>query len=244
MVCAVQQEPVVVLVEPQLGENIGMAARAMANFGLRELRLVAPRDGAPNDSARAAAAGAAHVLDEARFFDDAKGAVADLTYVFAASARERGQMKRVLAPADAMLRARELIDGGNRVGVLFGRERSGLSNDEVALADALITFPVDERFPSLNLAQAVLLTGYEWRRALGAPLPFSGVMHSPLASRATLESFLTFLEEELDRRGFYTPDRKPSLTRNMRDIFYRRELREQDVRTLRGIINALIREDK
>ena len=231
--------PAIILVEPQLAENIGMVARAMANFGLNELRMVSPRGGWPKKGARSAASGATHILDNALLFDNVHEAVADLTFVFATTARERGQMKQVFAADEGMKQGRVLLEHGNRLGVLFGRERVGLTNDEVALADAIITFPVDQTFPSLNLAQSVLLIAYEWQRSACDSLPFSGEMHSPRVPRAMLQSFLNFLEKELDARGYYPADRKQVMLRNMYDIFQRREMTEQDVRTLRGIFNIL-----
>jgi len=232
--------PVIVLVEPQLAENIGMAARAMANFGLRDLRLVAPRDGWPSEGARAAAAGAAAVLDGARLYGTARAAVSDLQHVLATTARERGQMKRVSGPAPAMAAVHGRIAAGQTVGVLFGRERTGLENDEVALADAVVTFPVDPSQPSLNLAQAVLLVAYEWSRAAaGTALPFGGTRRSPPAPRGTILSFFDYVEAELEAANFYPPDKKPVMARNMRDMFLRMALTEQDVRTLRGAVRAL-----
>ena len=171
--------PSVVLVRPQLAVNIGMCARAMVNFGLDDLRLVAPREGWPRqdehrDTAYAAAAGAAHLLDNARVFATVREAIADLNCVFATTARERGQGKRIEAPVTAMGEARGRMDRGEKVGVLFGPERTGLDNEDVGVADAILTFPVNPAYASLNLAQAVLLVGYEWFREVGrAP-------HSPL----------------------------------------------------------------
>jgi tRNA/rRNA methyltransferase len=230
--------PVVILVEPQLAENIGMVARAMANFGLSELRLVAPKNGWPKKGVREAASGATHVLDGAIVFATVAEAIADLHYVLATTARERGQMKRVRGPDDAMrdVAAR----AGQRVGILFGRERAGLSNDEVSLADAIVTFPVSEDFPSLNLAQGVLLVGYEWRRAAGlAQLPFSGEMLSPPATREAMASLVGTLEESLAEAGFYPPEKREIIARNMRDMLHRMAMTEQDVRTLRGALKAL-----
>src|SRR5882672_4866714 len=154
--------PVVILVEPQLGENIGMAARAMGNFGLTRLRIVNPRDGWPNISAQRAAAGADHILDHVELFDTVGQAVADITLLFAATARAHDQAKPVVAPQAAAREIAADIAGGGKVGILFGRERYGLQNEEVALADRIVTFPVNPGFASLNLAQAVLLIGYEW----------------------------------------------------------------------------------
>ncbi|MXQ09998.1 RNA methyltransferase [Microvirga makkahensis] len=232
--------PIIILVEPQLAENIGMVARAMANFGLSELRIVAPRDGWPRKGAHSAASGAVHVLEEARLYDTARDAIADLNFVFATTARERGQMKRVFGPGEAMSETHRRGAQGQRIGILFGRERTGLENDEVSLADAIITFPVDRQFSSLNLAQAVLLVSYEWYKlATGGALPFSGERLSPPAPREMVTSFFDYLEAELDAVNFYPEDKRPTMTRNMRDIFHRLEMTEQDVRTLRGAIRAL-----
>ncbi len=233
--------PVVILVAPQMGENIGMAARAMANFGLRELRLVAPRDGWPNPKALAASSGAVEIVERAAVFPDLRAAVADLNLAFATTARERGQMKRVLGPQEAMSETRSAILEGSRVGVVFGGERSGLDNDEISLCDAILTFPINPAFASLNLAQAVLLVGYEWfKTATGDALPFTGEIRSPRAPREMAASFFDFLESELDAVGFFPPDKRAVMMRNLRDIFLRRDLSEQDVRTLRGAIRTLI----
>jgi tRNA/rRNA methyltransferase len=232
--------PIIILVESQLAENIGMVARAMANFGLSELRLVSPRNGWPKKGAHSAASGAVHVLEAARLYDTAREAIADLNYVFATTARERGQMKRVFAPEAAMREAQGRIGEGQGIGILFGRERTGLENDEVSLADSIITFPVDPKFSSLNLAQAVLLVSYEWHKlATGGALPFTGERRSPPAARERITSFFDYVEAELEAVNFYPEDKKPIMARNMRDIFHRLELTEQDVRTLRGAIRAL-----
>ncbi|SFI29451.1 RNA methyltransferase [Methylobacterium brachiatum] len=232
--------PVVILVEPQLAENIGMTARAMANFGLSELRLVNPKNGWPKKGVREAASGATHVLDRATIHGSVAEAIGDLQYVLATTARERGQMKRVFAPEAAMgeLVARE----GQRTAVMFGRERVGLTNDEVSLADAIITFPVSPDFPSLNLAQAVLLVGYAWRQASGrAVLPFSGELLSPPATREALVALFGSLETALDEARFYPPEKRDIIARNMRDMLHRMSLTEQDVRTFRGALRALTR---
>ncbi|MCJ2122808.1 RNA methyltransferase [Methylobacterium sp. J-077] len=232
--------PVVILVEPQLAENIGMTARAMANFGLSELRLVNPKNGWPKKGVREAASGATHVLDRATIHGTVAEAIGDLHYVLATTARERGQMKRVFSPEAAMgeVVARE----GQRIAVMFGRERVGLTNEEVSLADAIITFPVSPDFPSLNLAQAVLLVGYAWRQASGrAALPFSGELLSPPASREALVALFGSLETALDGAGFYPPEKREIIARNMRDMLHRMSLTEQDVRTFRGALRALTR---
>ena len=232
--------PAIILVEPQLAENIGMAARAMANFGLSELRLVTPRNGWPKKGSHSAASGATHILDRAKVYESAREAIADLNYVLATTRRERGQMKRVLGPEEALHDAYRRIGAGEGVGILFGRERTGLENDEISLADAIVTFPVDPAFASLNLAQAVLLVSYEWFKiAARGAMPFAGDRRTPPASREMVVSFFAYLEAELDEVNFYPADKKPTMTRNMRDIFHRMELTEQDVRTLRGAVRAL-----
>ncbi len=232
--------PSVILVEPQLAENIGMTARAMANFGLSDLRLVNPKNGWPKKGVREAASGATHVLDSATLYASVAEAVGDLSYVLATTARERGQMKRVLSPEDAM--ADIVAQARRRTGILFGRERVGLDNDEISLADAIVTFPVAPDFPSLNLAQAVLLVGYEWRRASGgAVLPFAGETRSPPATREAVIALFGSLESALDAAGFYPPEKRAIIARNMRDMLHRMAMTEQDVRTLRGALRSLTR---
>jgi tRNA/rRNA methyltransferase len=239
--------PVIILVEPQLAENIGMAARAMANFGLSRLRLVKPRDGWPTGGglkkgATQAASGASFILEEAELFDSVEAAIADLNVVYATTARERGQMKQVFAPAELMPSLHPRLMAGERIGILFGRERTGLSNDEVSLADAIITFPVNPGFASLNLAQAVLLVGYDWFRSRPqTQLPFEGRQISPPATRESVVSFFDFLEEELEAVAFFPPDKRPVMARNLRDILHRLAMTEQEVRTLRGAISALVK---
>ena len=226
--------PAIVLVRPQLGENIGMAARAMLNCGLDDLRLVAPRDGWPNPAAQAAAAGADAVLDKARVFDTAAEAVADLQIVLAATARRRDVEKPVRDPRGA---ARLLRDSGARTGVLFGPERSGLDNDEVGLAAGIIEAPLNPDFPSLNLAQAVFLVAWEWRMAGPPPVP---PPPSELASAEAFEGFWQHLDGALDAAGYYRePKLKPTVQRNLRAVFARAGLTDQEVRTLRGVIARL-----
>jgi len=239
--------PAVVLVRPQLAVNIGMCARAMANFGLTDLRLVAPREGWPRTGAMkkgayAAAAGAAGLLQSAALFDTVEEAVLDLNFVWATTARERGQIKPIVTPADAMPECAAKITKGENHGVLFGPERTGLSNDDVALANAIITFPVNPAYASLNLAQAVLLIGYEWTRAVtDAKPPFFMVQRSPAAPRELTFSFFEYLETELERAGFFRPaDKQLVMRRNLRNMFHRMQLTEQDVRTLRGLVVRLV----
>ncbi|WP_307285377.1 RNA methyltransferase [Labrys wisconsinensis] len=234
--------PVVILVRPQLAENIGMCARAMLNFGLTEMRLVAPRDGWPKKGARQASSGAASVLDGATLFETVQEAIADLNRVYATTARERGQTKPFFAADEAAAEMRTLTEGGSRVGVLFGPERMGLSNDDVGLADAVISFPVNPEFSSINLAQSVLLVGYEWWKLVsGGRAPIAPTRVSPPAERRHLLSFFDYLERELDATGFLTPaEKRPLMVRNLRNIWHRLAMTEQDVQTMRGVVAALV----
>ena len=239
--------PAVILVRPQLAVNIGMCARAMANFGLDDLRLVNPREGWPRsdeyrDVAYSAAAGATALLDAARVFPSVEAAVADLHTVYASTARERGQMKAVVSPSVAMSAA--AAAGGERRGVLFGPERTGLDNDEVAIADSIITFPSSPAYASLNLSQAVLICGYEWFKAAHGDAPPPSTIpraKSPPAQREMLLAFFEFLEAKLDENGFFRPvTKKPGMRRNLRNIFHRMQLTQQDVRTLWGAVVRLV----
>lgn len=238
--------PAIVLVRPQLAVNIGMCARAMVNFGLDDLRLVAPKGGWPppppfDEAATAAAAGAAHVLTAARVFPTIEAAIADLNFVWVTTARERDQVKRVATPAEALPETAVRMAQGEKHGIMFGPERTGLENDDIALADAVVTFPVNPAYASLNLAQAVLLIGYEWMRASGGgAAPFQLEERSPAAPREMVLSFFDWLEGELDKSGFFRPEGKgPVMRRNLRNIFHRLEMSEQDVRTLRGAMVRL-----
>jgi tRNA/rRNA methyltransferase len=239
--------PAIILVRPQLAVNIGMCARAMANFGLDDLRLVAPRDGFPRRTglrkgAYAAAAGASHLLEAAKLFEHLEDAVADLNFVWATTARERGQGKPIVSPLAAMAASAERLRAGERHGLLFGPERTGLDNDEIALADAIITYPVNPAYASLNLAQAVLIAGYEWIRATsGDERPVEKRPFSPPASREMVLSFFAYLETQLDEAGFFRPaGKRPVMRRNLRNILHRIGLTEQDVRTLRGAVVRLV----
>jgi tRNA/rRNA methyltransferase len=234
--------PAIILVEPQLGENIGTAARAMANCGLDDLRLVRPRDGWPSEKAVAAASGADAVLDKARLFPSVEASIGDLAHVYAATARDRYMVKRELTPRAAAAEMCGFLDAGESCGVLFGPERTGLVNDHIALADAVLTVPLNPAFSSLNLAQAVLLIGYEWFTAHTSPPPeilHSG--HSRPANKAELIRFFEHFEEALDQSGFLRhPDKRPSLTRNLRNLFQRTGCTEQELRTLHGVITAFM----
>ena len=241
------QSPAIVLVEPQLGENIGAAARAMANFGLGDLRLVKPRDGWPSRKARAAASGASAVVDEARVFDSTEAAIADLNFVYATTARTRDLPKPVVGPRDAIAVLRERSAAGEAVGILFGRERWGLTNEEVALADAIVTFPVNPAFASLNVAQAVLLLAYEWltsglrEGALPTREALPELDLTP-APKAHLFSLMRHLEEALAPTGYFrTEDMKPTLVQNLRAVLQRAGFTRDEVDVLHGVITALER---
>ncbi len=238
--------PVVVLVHAQLGENIGMAARAMLNFALTELRLVKPRDGWPSESALKASSGADLVIEGARVFETVEEAIADLHYVVAATARERDQLKTVMTGDRAAREIRAQAAMGRKTGILFGAERSGLSNDHIALADAILMAPVNPTFASLNLSQAVLLAGYEWFKAADdRPETRQGdgsYIDATKASKDSLQGLFEHMEAELDAAGFFRPpEKRPSMVRNLRDMWNRADLMEQDVKTMRGVIKALVR---
>ena len=233
--------PVVILVEPQLGENIGMAARAMGNFALDRLRIVNPRDGWPNIAASRAAAGADHILSRVELFDSTEAAVADLDLVFATTARAHDQAKPVVGPAAAAREMSGHSGGGGKCGILFGRERAGLTNDEVALANRIVTFPVNPGFASLNLAQAVLLMGYEWfKLATADRLPFAMPERSERASQHQMQAFFENLVRELDKVEFLRPaEKRETMLVNLRNIFTRMEPTKQDMHTLHGVVMAI-----
>jgi tRNA/rRNA methyltransferase len=233
--------PVVILVEPQLGENIGMAARAMGNFALSRLRLVSPRDGWPNIAAQRAAAGADHILEKAELFDTVQAAVADLDLLFATTARAHDQAKPVMAPETAAQEIVSHLAAGGGAGILFGRERAGLTNEEVALANRIVTFPVNPGFASLNLAQAVLLMGYEWfKLATAGELPFAMPERSERASHHQIDAFFENLVRELDKVEFLRPrEKRDTMLVNLRNIFTRMEPTKQDMHTLHGVVMAI-----
>ena len=235
--------PAIVLVEPQLGENIGAAARAMLNFGLTDLRLVAPRGDWPNRKAIATASGAEAVLSETKLFPSTEAAIGDIRHVFATTARVRDMVKPVLTPRAAARRLRDCTAAGERAALLFGREKSGLHNDDAARAEALVIVPANPAYSSINLAQAVLLIGYEWFQADPALEDGAGRLTRKGAQAATqreIQDLFDHLESELDACGFlYPPDKRPRMVRNIRNIFTRAELTDQEVRTLRGIVVGL-----
>jgi tRNA/rRNA methyltransferase len=233
--------PAIVLVRPQLGENIGMAARAMLNCGLSEMRLVAPRDGWPNERAQRAASGADVVLDEARVFDSVAEAVADLRHVVATTARTRELVQRVVTARHAASEIRGWIAAGERVGILFGPERTGLENDDIVQADTALSIPLNPQFSSLNIAQAVLLVSYEWI-ASADETPgerISGHATRP-ADKDELQNLFAHLERALDQSGFLRHQAmRPAMVNNLRALLQRASMTEQEVRTFHGVIKFL-----
>jgi tRNA/rRNA methyltransferase len=239
---AITGGPAIILVEPQLGQNIGTAARAMMNCGLDDLRLVRPRDGWPNDKAVAAASGADAVLDRARLYPSVEAAIGDLVHVYASTARDRYMVKRELTPRRAAEEMRGFLGAGEACGILFGPERTGLVNDDIALADTVLMVPLNPAFSSLNLAQAVLIIGYEWFTArTEPPSEILHTGHSRPANKAELLRFFDHFEEALVLSGFLRhPDKRPSMTRNLRNLFQRAQCTEQELRTLHGVITAFL----
>lgn len=240
----VAEGPVIILVEPQLGENIGMVARAMANFGLVELRLVAPRDGWPNEKAVSAASKADHIIDAARVYNTLRDAISDLNYVFATTARERDGHKPVQGPVTACRELRGRHKSGEKSGILFGRERIGLRNDEVGLADELVTFPVNPAFASLNIAQAVLLMSYEWMKSgleNETDIPHVGPSFEP-APKNLLHGMFDQLEDALGARGYFRSEKKmPAMVDNLRAVLSRPGFSVDEISVLRGVISSLDR---
>lgn len=237
--------PIFVLVEPQMGENIGAAARAMLNFGVSGLRLVNPRDGWPNAKAGAMAAGAAIVIDQTEVFETLEDAIADCQYVIATTARMRELALPVLPPVEAAANLETRISAGQRCAVIFGGERSGLSSDDVARADAILSVPVNPAFASLNLSQAVLLIAYEWSRASGLATIENPMADEAPAKREDLLRLLDRLEASLDVAGyFFPPEKRQGMVRNLRAAFTRAGFTELELSALHGAIKALSRKAK
>jgi len=235
------QGPVIILVNPQMGENIGAAARAMLNCGLVDLRIVNPRDGWPSAPAQAMSAGALDLMPAVPVFATVADAIADLHHVYATTARPRDMVKNVMTARDAGTDMQSRLGTGQRVGILFGAERSGLDNNDVALAGTVITIPLNPGFSSLNLAQAVLLVAYEWSiNQNAAPNAALNTGGSPLATQDSIVNFLTRLDDELQDHGFFrAPDMKPTVVRNLHTLFTRIPITDQEVKTLHGVISAL-----
>lgn len=233
--------PAFVLVRPQMGENIGAAARAMLNFGLDRMRVVAPRDGWPSPQAVALASGAGRVLDGAQIYDDVQGALADCDYVYATTARGRELTKPVFTPEAAMEDARTRVAAGQRVAVLFGPERAGLENGDITRANAIITVPVNPEFPSLNLAQCVLLLGYEWRRqSVPAPAMVHHMARTQWANGAEVEALGDHFEARLSDAGFfYPPEKVAGMKEGLRNMWTRLALTQAEVQTLHGMLRQI-----
>ena len=230
-------KPVIILVRPQLGQNIGKAARAMLNFGLTEMRLVAPRDGWPNPEAGPAASGADLVLEQARVFDRVEEAIADCSAVFASTVRRRDLVMPVVGPEEM---ANEIVASPDRSAILFGPERSGLETEEVALANAIVTVPINPEFASLNLAQAVILLAYEWSKRTDLAVPPAKALEAP-AAHGELEGMIRQLDEELTAKGYFHPPSRARATKNtIRTIFTKTGWSSREVKAVRGIIRALV----
>lgn len=241
MNAAETRKPIIVLVRPQLGENIGKAARAMLNFGLVELRLVEPRDGWPNPSAGPAAAGADKVLEDARVFESVAEAVADCSHVYATTVRKRGVTKPVFTPEEA---ARDIANAPGRSAILFGPERSGLETEDVALARAIVTVPINPEFGSLNLAQAVILCAYEWSKTESLTQPTQEDLLPP-APQEELEGLIGHLDRMLDPKGYFLPESRAEATRRtLRGVLTKPGWNHLEVRTLRGVLSSLEREPR
>ena len=233
--------PTIILVRPQLGENIGMAARAMLNCGLSEMRLVAPRDGWPNERARRAASGADVVLDGARLFDSVGEAVADLQHVVATTARARDLVQRIVTARHAASEIHGWIAAGERVGILFGPERTGLENDDIVHADTTLSIPLNPQFSSLNVAQAVLLVSYEWIAAADeTPAERMSEHAARPADKDEMRNLFAHLERALDQSGFLRHQAmRPAMVNNLRALLQRAAMTEQEVRTFHGVIKFL-----
>ena len=230
-------KPVIVLVRPQLGQNIGKAARAMLNFGLTEMRLVSPRDGWPNPDAGPAASGADVVLEHAEVFETVKDAIADCSTVFASTVRRRDLVMPVVGPEQM---ATQIAQSPARSAILFGPERSGLETEEVALANAIVTVPINPDFASLNLAQAVILLAYEWSKRSDLAQP-TAKEAEPSAPHADLEGLLVQLNYELEAKGYFHPPSRTQATKNtIRTIFTKTGWSSREVKAIRGIIRALV----
>lgn len=235
-------QPAFVLIRPQMGENIGAAARAMWNFGLDRMRITAPRDGWPNQKAVAMASGAGRLLDEAQLFDTTADAIGDCSYVYATTARPRELTKPVFTPEYAMADAAKRIAAGEKVAVLFGPERAGMENDDISRANAIISVPVNPEFASLNLAQCVLLTAYEWRRQTTDIVHATVSMEGDWAEQIEIEKLAEHYEDRLEDAGFFFPEHKaPNMKLNLRNLWSRMPLTRADVQMLHGVMRQMVR---
>jgi len=230
-------KPVIILVRPQLGQNIGKAARAMLNFGLTELRLVSPRDGWPNPDAGPAASGADVVLEQAQLFETTEAAIADCNLVFASTVRRRDLVMPVVGPEEM---AERIAASSGGSAILFGPERSGLETEDVAQADAIVTVPINPEFGSLNLAQAVILLAYEWSKRSDLASPTTKELEDP-APHGEVEALIGQLEEELDAKGYFHPPSRTEATKNtIRTILTKTGWSSREVKAMRGIVRALV----
>ena len=236
-------KPAFVLIQPQMGENIGAAARAMLNFGLDHMRITSPRDGWPNQRAVAMASGAGRVLDAAQIFDSTDAALADRTYTYATTARTRDLTNPVFTPEAAMADAAKRISAGEKVAVMFGPERAGLENADIARANAIINVPVNPEFASLNLAQCVLLTGYEWQRATSEVVAQrTDMAGTDWANGQQVAALATHYEDALSRAGFWYPEHKEeSMKLNLRNFWSRMPMTQADVAMMFGIMRQMVR---
>ncbi len=240
---ALRPAPLFVLVEPQMGENIGATARGMLNFGLSGLRIVNPRDGWPNEKAGAMASGASIVIDDAKVFETTTEAIADCNFILATTARPREALLPVFSPADAAAEMSMRIARGEKCGVLFGAERSGLSNEDVMRADGIISIPVNPAFASLNLAQAALVVAYEWAKADERKVQAGDQNLAIPAPKADFDRFFDHLIGELDNSGYFFPaEKRTNMVRNLKVAFQRAGLTEGETRSLRGVIKALVKQ--
>lgn len=235
-------QPVIILVQPQMGENIGMCARAMLNFGLSELRLVAPRDGWPNGRALASASGADVVINRAQVFKTLEEAVADLNIVYGTSPRHHDMVKTTYPCQQAATRVRGEVGESQKVGILFGCERVGLTNEDISRCDALIIIPTNPEFYSLNLAQAVIVWAYAYFMTADASRPVTNLGKSRPANKEELNNFIHRLELNLEAGGFFTSEEmRPGMQHNLRSVFTRAQMTEQEVRTMHGVVKALVK---
>ena len=234
--------PAIILARPQMGENIGAAARAMQNFGLTDLRLIAPRDGWPNENAQATASGAFDSMPPVRVYEDMTQATADLHFTFATTSRRRDMVKPVYDPQGALEETTQRLNSGQKVGFVFGAERTGLLNDELSQCQAIITFPVNPAFASINLSQAVLLMAYEWGKNETQCIDHTAIDFGDSfpAKQADIQSFIERLEQDLEERRFFRArNLKPTMLRNIQNIFTRADISDQELRTLHGMLSAL-----
>ena len=235
-------QPAFVLIRPQMGENIGAAARAMLNFGLNRMRITSPRDGWPNQKAVAMASGAGRVLDDAQIFASTADAIGDCVYVYATTARPRELTKPVFSPEAAMQDAAQRLSQGQKVAVMFGPERAGMENDDISRANAIVTVPVNPEFPSLNLAQCVLLMGYEWRRATTEVTAQTVSMEGDWAEQIEIEKLAEHYESRMEDAGFFYPAAKASnMKTNLRNLWSRMPLTRADVQMLHGVLRQMVR---